>query len=349
MCGSTPSSSRNQRVHRNRWSAHTPSIHARILVQNGDMSPTSVARVSGASLATCKRLVAAAKRKTPAPAPKKRGRPFALSPSAVASLKMMATKSIRRSNAELARRLEEKGHPRVSLRTVGRTLAAAGFVRVFPSRKPRLTERHKRLRLEWCLRHQHWKNEDWNRVVFSDESSLVFRPHRQKVLMRRGSERPVVATDKFPSKLMIWGGISARGATPVATIAGTVDSLAYQRILEGYLLRTMSTLYPEDVWILQQDNAPCHTSASTRRFFQENGIEVMDWPPNSPDLNPIENLWGIIKKDFAPEERTTVSEWRERVVGVWERISQERYLSLIESMPRRIAACIAAHGGHTKY
>ena len=82
-------------------------------------------------------------------------------------------------------------------------------------------------------------------------------------------------------------------------VKGTIDSLVYQEIVDGYLLPTMGTLYPEG-WFLQQDNAPCHVSESSMAFFKKREIEVMDWPPNGPDLNPIENFWTIFKKGWLP-------------------------------------------------
>ena len=128
----------------------------------------------------------------------------------------------------------------------------------------------------------------------------------------------------------------------------TIDSLVYQEIVDGYLLPIMGTLYPEG-WFLQQDNAPCHVSESSMAFFKKREIEVMDWPPNSPDLNPIENLWAILKKRLAAFTRTTVAKWKAEVEKEWDSISRDELSNLIDSMDRRIQSCIDEKGGHTKY
>lgn len=293
----------------------------------------------------------------------KKGRRFSLSTQNQEVLRLLVKDWPLANNAQLAKKLAESGGPLVSRWTIGRHLDAMGFARKTPRSGPLLTAIHKKRRLTWCHRH---KDTDWSRVVFSDEScfQLFGNKIRQKVLCSKGTKRPRYSRPGKSPSLMVWGGISLRGQTPLAfidrTVDGTIDSLKYQQILEGFLFPTMDTLYPSGTvyplletgnkgFVLQQDNAPCHVSRSTKKFFVDRDIEVLDWPPCSPDLNPIENLWGWMKKELAPLEKPTLSEMRVKIEEMWSSLDHDFIKKYIDSMPRRIKACIKARGGHTKY
>ena len=103
-------------------------------------------------------------------------------------------------------------------------------------------------------------------------------------------------------------------------------------------------------FVFQQDNAPCHVSATSRRWFEPHQIEVLDWPPQSPDLNPIKNLWAILKKKvmrLGPIE--TKQQLKAAIETAFGEIEETTLLNLVRSMPKRIKGVIGAKGGPVDY
>ena len=131
-----------------------------------------------------------------------------------------------------------------------------------------------------------------------------------------------------------------------------MNAEVYTGILDDYLLQTID-YYKLDTnkIVFQQDNDPKHTSHAARKWFENNGIEVLGWPAQSPDLNPIEHLWGHLKKRLAEYEIAPngMLELWERVETEWDKITPDICMNLIDSMPRHIAAVLKAKGGYTKY
>ncbi|KAI7790134.1 Rrp1 protein, partial [Triplophysa rosa] len=97
------------------------------------------------------------------------------------------------------------------------------------------------------------------------------------------------------------------------------------------------------------DLAPAHSAKATSTWFKDHGIPVLNWPANSPDLNPIENLWGIVKRKMRYARPNNAEELKATIRATWALITPEQCHRLIDSMPRRIAAVIQAKGAPTKY
>ncbi len=129
----------------------------------------------------------------------------------------------------------------------------------------------------------------------------------------------------------------------------TVNAAIYQEILEHFMLPSADKLYVDADFIFQQDLAPAHTAKGTKSWFNDHGVTVLDWPANSPDLNPIENLWGIVKRKMRDTRPNNADELKATVKETWASIPPQQCHKLITSMPRRIEAVIKAKGAPTKY
>ncbi len=95
---------------------------------------------------------------------------------------------------------------------------------------------------------------------------------------------------------MIWGAMSFAGVGPFSFLKANIPAPVYQEIFEYFMLPSADQLFKDADFIFQQDLAPVHTAKSTKSWLNDHGVGVLDWPANSPDLNLIENIWGIVKR-----------------------------------------------------
>ncbi len=147
---------------------------------------------------------------------------------------------------------------------------------------------------------------------------------------------------KFPQSVMIWAAMSSAGVGPLCFLKSTVNAAIYQEILEHFMLPSADKLYGDADFIFQQDLAPAHTAKGTKSWFNDHGVTVLDWPANSPDLNPIENLWGIVKRKMRDTRPNNADELKATVKETWASIPPQQCHNLITSMSRRIEAVIKA-------
>ncbi len=154
---------------------------------------------------------------------------------------------------------------------------------------------------------------------------------------------------KFPQSVMIWAAMSSAGVGPLCFLKSTVNAAIYQEILEHFMLPSADKLYGDADFIFQQDLAPAHTAKGTKSWFNDHGVTVLDWPANSPVLNPIENLWGIVKRKMRDTRPNNADDLKATVKETWASIPSQQCHKLITSMPRQIEAVIKAKGAPTKY
>jgi transposase len=234
-----------------------------------------------------------------------------------------------------------------------------------------LSMRHKQARLEFAQRNM---NRNWSqvhipflfywmfikhffgvKVIFSDEKKFnLDGPDGFNCYWRDLRKEP-----RYFSKrnfggggLMIWGGFCSEGVLRLGFPSFRMNSAEYIEVMEANLLPFLANEErAENWWTYQQDNARIHVSREAKGWFQRNNILLLEWPACSPDINPIENLWGIIVRTIYADNRQydTVQELRAAIVHTWNQIEPNTIRSLIESMISRIFELIRKNGGPTHY
>jgi transposase len=269
-------------------------------------------------------------------------------------IKKKIVKLVRNNNRNSCRTLSKKLNAdgiNISKTTVNEVLRSEGFKNVKPKKKPALTEIQKKNRLKFANQYKTKNLTFWKKCIFSDESPFEEGGNCQKVWIKKDDPTPICPTKKFPLKIQVWGAFGWKNKSPLFLIekGKRLDSTDYQNILSSTLIPNLQNLSFKNP-ILLQDGAPCHTSKSTCNFLKSNNIKTIPtWPSQSPDLNVIENLWGIIKRNIDLSNVSSSQEIFEIVKKEWDMIPQSQIQNLIKSMEKRLKAVISVKGGNTKY
>lgn len=288
----------------------------------------------------------------------KAGRPKKLSEQDRRACVHLVTRGGAETAVEVAKQLGKNVGKEVSRMTVVRALKESGMRCVEKQRKPRLSPKNVKARLEFARDHQYWTKADWKRVIWSDETKInrFGSDGRSRCWIHDGEgvqDRRVQQTVKHGGgSVMVWGCMTYRGTGYLCKLCGKMDQHLYRSILKDELSKTIEYYEMEkDKVVFQHDNDPKHQAKSVQEWLDKQPFMVLQWPSQSPDLNPIEHLWAHLKRQLNKYEnppRGMLELW-ERVEAEWSKIDRSVCINLIKSMPRRIDAVIKARGKWTNY
>ena len=285
--------------------------------------------------------------------------------------KLVLAKSLtkkRQSTRKLAERLSRSGH-HMSHMTVHNYLTKKLGAKAFKRPKiPKLTKEHVQKRLNFCRERLNWTVDDWKKVIWSDESPYaLFAEGNSKndvIWTKRVEDVEPIEKVKFSPKVMVWGAMTSTCLSELHIVPQntSINADYYQENILGKNLLPMfdrrSVTGPltgrkcpeiKSEMIFMQDGARCHTAATTIQWLEDKEINYWgkaEWPPNSPDLNPIENLWSILEETMKSEkdQPKNIADLEKLLQRAWKKIKLDTLENLVKSMPDRVRDIVKNKG-----
>ncbi len=274
------------------------------------------------------------------------GRPAKLSYRGRRALVREVKKNPKITVAELQRCIREMGES-CRKSTITAALHQSGLYGRVAWRKPLLSARHMKARMEFAKKHLK------DSLVWWDKIELFGLNSKRYVWIKPGTAHHLsntVPTVKHGGgSIMLWGCFSAAGTGRLVAIEGKMNAAKYRDILDKNLLQSAQDLRLGRRFTFQQDNDPKHTAKITKEWLHNNSVTVLEWPSQSPDLNPIEHLWRDLKMAVHQRLPSNLTELERICKEEWQRIPKSRCEKLVASFPKRLMAVLNQKCASTKY
>ena len=238
--------------------------------------------------------------------------------------------------------------------TITNYLHANGYYCRRTIAKPFVSDQNQIKRLKFAQDHIQWRYNEWSKVMWSDESRFTLYSNHQNYVWRKSDEKHnpecMKGTIGQQKSVMVWGCFGGKKLGKFHRIEGTLNYEKYYGILRYQMRDNGRKIFNGSKWLFQHDNAPPHKKANREAILLKSDLfDLMEWPAQSPDINPIENLWGIIETKTKDRKCKNEDELFELLQQAWNEIQEETLEKLIQSMHKRCEQLIASNGFPIKY